>query len=185
MKVCLFGGAFDPPHLGHQLMVQTMLNKGLADQVWFVPAYKHSFDKDMSKAEHRLNMLKMAKIPQTRIELCEIERKGESKTVDTLNFLSRHYPDYKFSWLIGSDNLEKFHLWDDYQQMLSDHTFYVYPRADHDLAPTYDGMVILKNVKKVKLSSTRLRQKIIKGESIKGLVLEKVRQYILEHRLYQ
>lgn len=185
MKVVLFGGAFDPPHLGHQQVVQTILNQGLADQVWFVPTFKHAFDKNMSPVEHRIEMLKLALIPQTKIETAEIERKGESKTIDTLRQLSKDYSQHQFSWLIGSDNLNQFALWHDYQEILQEFKVYVYPRAGFEMSPLYAGMVPLANVKQVRISSSQVKKMVGAGQSIQGLVLEKVRQYILTNDLYQ
>ncbi|MBD3250446.1 MAG: nicotinate (nicotinamide) nucleotide adenylyltransferase [Candidatus Pacebacteria bacterium] len=182
MKVTLFGGAFDPPHQGHLQVVQTILKRGLADEVWFVPTYRHSFDKKMSPVDQRLKMLELVLVPQTKIETCEIERKGESITYQTLQQLRQLYPEHQFSWLIGSDNLSSFSLWHDYQKMLQEFEFYVYPRAGYPLEPLYPGMTPLTEVEQVGISSTEIRQKLSLGERIDGLVPEPVRKYLLERK---
>ncbi len=191
MEIVLFGGAFDPPHLGHLEITTHLLETQLADEVWLVPVGEHDFDKDMTQAEHRVKMLEMLvdDLPdklqnKVKLETCEIEREGVSHTYETLTQLSEQYPEHRFSWLIGADNLAKFHLWKDFKPMLSEFLFYVYPRQNYSMVPLYTGMMPLADVKQVKVSSTEVRQKIVAGQSIKNLVLPKISDYIRKQQLY-
>lgn len=181
--IILFGGAFDPIHLGHQQVVANILNQHLADQVWYVPTGVHDFDKQMSSAQDRLAMLELVIVANTKIETCEFERKT-SHTFDTLEQLSHQYPEFKFSWLIGSDNLAKFHLWHHWQEMLVKYQFYVYPREGFDFTPIYPGMIPLKDLPKVSISSTQIRNLVKAKKTINGLVDPKVEEYIIKNNLY-
>src|SRR5689334_22148241 len=108
MKICLFGGAFDPPHLGHQRIAAEIIAQNLADEVWFVPVKTHSFGKPMTDPQQRLAMLQLIQLPHTKIETYELEQTGVNYTFNTLEALAKRYPEHEFSWVIGSDNLEKF-----------------------------------------------------------------------------
>lgn len=195
MKIILFGGAFDPPHLGHQRIAKKLLEKGIADEVWYVPAKEHPFSKKMSSTEDRLKMLELSINGDSRIKIekFELEKEGTSYSFETLDFLSQKYSDDDFSWLIGSDNLAKFHLWDDsqgrgYKELLAEYRFYVYPRVGSKMEPLYEGMIDLSEVEGIEPmgeSSTEVREKTISGESVENLVKKEVAEYIQEKELYR
>lgn len=191
MKIVLFGGAFDPPHVGHQQIVAHLLQKKIANQVWLIPTGKHQFAKNMTDSDLRIEMLEMLvesfpkKIKQKiKLEKCEIERQGVSQTYDTLKQLSKKYPQHDLSWIIGADNLGKFHLWDNYQQMTKEYKFYVYPRFNCLMKPLCAGMVPLDGVDQVKASSTTIRQRVKTGQSIDSLVTPEIRKFINQEYLY-
>ncbi len=189
MKICVFGGAFDPPHLGHQTVATEIIARKLADEVWFVPTKIHSFGKVMTAPEHRLAMLALIQTPQTKIETYELEQSGVSYTFNTLEALAKKYPEHQFSWVIGSDNLAKFHTWGDawgrdYQQLLAAFPFYVYPRHGFPFEPLYPGMTALKELPEITVSSTEVRERIAQNQSLAGFVQPAVADYINSHQLY-
>src|SRR5258708_653718 len=128
MEIALFGGTFDPPHQGHQFITQQIIERSIADTVWFVPVQNHPFHKTMSSAEDRVKMLELmmanltAASPELkkniRIERYELDHSAISYSFDTLTALSAKFPEHTFSWVIGSDNLEGFSKWHDYQELL-------------------------------------------------------------------
>lgn len=199
MKILVFGGTFNPPHLGHQLMVEQVLSKTLADgsnfdQLWILPVGQHSFAKKFVSNEHRLAMLELVvdniveKNPVLKnkifLEKYELEHDEESQTFSTLKALAKKYPEHHFSFLIGSDNLEKFHLWNDYQLMLERYPFYVYPRIAFEFLPFYEGMIALKDFPKMEVSSTKVRLAFKNKTSLDGLLDAKVIKYIKENKLF-
>lgn len=189
MKVILFGGAFDPPHVGHLSVVQNVLAQHVADEVWYVPVRQHSFQKVMSAPADRLAMLQLLLTPGCRIETYELETTGVNYTFNTLDALSAKYPEHQFSWLIGSDNLASFHKWGDaygrdFRQLLATYPFYVYPRAGSPFEPLYAGMTPLKGMPVVTVSSTEVRKAIATGQPIDDLVPTAIVQYIQKHSLY-
>ncbi len=185
MKITLFGGTFDPPHLGHSQIARTLLEQNLADEVWFLPVGEHAFEKKCSPAETRVALLELVLAEHQRIELYEIEQQGMSITYDTLRALSKKYPQHQFAFVIGSDNLEKFHLWHHYQEMLHAFPFFVYPREGYSLAPLYENMHVLTQVPPVTISSTQIRAAAKSGASLENLVKPAVAEYIAEHTIYQ
>lgn len=184
MHISLFGGAFDPPHLGHQEVARYLLAKNIADEVWFVPVKQHPFGKNVEVNGHRVEMLKLLLEPQMKVEEYELHHPGKSYSFDTLMALYLQYPEHKFSWVIGTDNLSKFHLWQQYIELAEQFTVYVYPREGSEFAPLYGNMVPLYDAPLMKFSSTGIREMIKKGETITGLVDPKVEQYIIDHKIY-
>jgi nicotinate-nucleotide adenylyltransferase len=190
MRVMLFGGAFDPPHLGHQQIATGILQQGIADAVWYVPVHIHSFAKNMSEAQHRLALLELIQQPGTRIETYELNESTTNYTFNTLDALSAQYPEHTFSWVIGTDNLAQFHLWGDrngrtYTEMLAKYPFYVYPRHGYPFQPLYAGMTALTNLPEINVSSSQVRELLQSGKSISDLVTPAVAAYIQKYQLYQ
>lgn len=199
MRTLVFGGTFNPPHLGHQLMVEQVLTNLLPDgnkidQVWILPVGKHSFAKEFVDHKHRLAMLQLMVesivtknpklIGKILLETYELERTEESQTFNTLEALAKQNPERNFSFLIGSDNLAKFHLWHHYQLMLSKYPFYVYPRLGFPLQPILHGMIALVDFPQVGISSTKVRQTLAQKSSLKGLLDDKVIAYIEANKLF-
>jgi nicotinate-nucleotide adenylyltransferase len=198
MKILLFGGTFNPPHLGHQLMAEQALSQALAgnvfDQLWLLPVGQHSFAKQFVSQQDRVAMLSLmiASIVQKNpllknkifIEKYELERDEESQTFTTLEALARQYPQHQFSFLIGADNLAKFHLWHDYQLMLSRYPFYVYPRTDYAFQPLYQGMIVLEGFPEMQVSSTQVRAALTNRNNLDNLLDAQVIAYIKEKKLF-
>lgn len=191
MRIILFGGAFDPPHSGHLQVISSLLENDLADEVWLVPVGVHDFQKQISLASFRVQMLELliAELPQnlqekTKIEKCELSRPGVNHTIDTLNQLSKQYTQHQFSWVIGSDNLAKFHLWDRYELILSQYHVYVYPRFKFLLNPIYQGMTPLTQMKQVEVSSTEIKQYLRDGGIKPQLLPKSILDFINQEHLY-
>lgn len=198
MQILVFGGSFNPPHLGHQMMVEQVLSRSLTDgkiidQVWLLPVGQHSFAKNFIAKQHRLAMLEIlrqslvAKNPDLEnkisIERYELERDEESQTYATLQAFAKKHPEHQFSFLIGSDNLAKFHLWNDYEQMLQQFPFYVYPRQGFDFEPFYAGMTALIGFPQMAVSSTKVRLALEKGKDLTGLLDSSIIAYIKNNQL--
>jgi nicotinate-nucleotide adenylyltransferase len=184
-KVTLFGGAFDPPHVGHQQVASYLLSQNIADQVWYVPVKQHPFGKQMASAADRLAMLELILQPNTRIEDYELRQSQISYTAWTLQALAAQHPQIEFSWIIGSDNLAKFDQWGaEIFTSLANHTFYVYPRRNFEFDPLYPGMVPLPDAPVVEAASTDIRQLIEQGQDVSALIDAQVIDYIRTKKLY-
>lgn len=199
MRITLFGAAFDPPHLGHQAIASNLLLNKQTDAVWIVPVKEHPFGKQLVAAEHRLAMAQLLvdsirevvgveKMPlsteQLRVETYELEETGTSYSFKTLIALSKKYPEHQFSFVIGSDNLKNFEKWDKYQEMLSRFPFFVYPRHGYPFKPLYQGMIPLREMEEVRVSSTLIRERVASGLLVADLVPPEIEHYIQLHMLY-
>src|SRR5690554_5089278 len=108
-KVGILGGTFDPPHLGHLIIAETVRTSLALDEIWFMPANEPPHkNKARSTGEDRANMLKLAIKNNEHFKINDIEMKrlGKSFTFDTMNILINEHPDCEFYFIIGGDMVE-------------------------------------------------------------------------------
>lgn len=189
MNITLFGGSFNPPHLGHEIvMAQAFDLIPDLEQIWLLPDYQHSFTKNLSLApvQHRLNMAKMLENHRIHTQTCNIDQKMTGDTINHITYLKKTYPQHNFSFLLGSDNLKTFNLWPQWQTLLTLLPFYVYPRAGFPFKPIYPHMNPLIHPLQVitNISSTIVRRRLQANLTINHLVPVKVAEYIQAHRLF-
>lgn len=186
MKVALFGGAFDPPHLGHQQVGREMIAQNVVDGVWYVPVFEHPWAERLNKwqmvaYEHRRAMVELILFPGAKL----MEYQAVSFAYPTLEYFSAKYPAHEFSWVIGSEYLPSFADWKFADKVLSEFGVYVYPRSGFPLQPLVAGMTALTGFPEMKISSTEFRQKYQAGEDVTKLVDAKVLEYIRKNKLYK
>ncbi len=193
MNILLFGGTFDPPHAAHTKMVQTILERQLFDEVWYVPVGQHDqlfLKPGMGSTADRLKMLSLIQDPGTKIETFEVDSGKPSHTHTTLRAMAQLHPDKNFSWLMGSDQLAKLDLWScDSEQQCFPHCadefdYYIYPRLSYPLDLPYPNLKVIQGVEPMAIAATDIRVKVKAGEPITGLVDPQVEAYIKEKGLY-
>lgn len=169
LRVAVFGGAFDPPHLGHRQFIKQVLSAEVVDQVWLMPNFESTWKKIVVKAKDRLRMCQILaaefKGKVVRISSLEIEMAGQSYTLATVRELKRRYPKIKFYWLIGSELVATLPKWEKAEGLLKEIEFLVFPRGE--------------------ISSSEIRERIKKGLSISKMVPQKIADYMKIHKLYQ
>jgi len=200
-RIGLFGGSFDPIHLGHLLMAEQFRSELDLDLVKFIPAkispFKQSYTPTPDK--HRLEMLKLAigAHPGFEVDPIEIQRGGVSYTIDTIEQLQSNQPDAKWFLLIGADSLKDFKKWKSPDKLLQLVDLVVarrggWPEPDWS---ELEGLVSsdrLRSIQSVRMdipvmeiSSTDVRKRIEQNRSIRFLVPAPVEVYIQEHQLYR
>ena len=191
MKIAIFGGAFDPFHLGHQQVVDNLLLKKMVDEVWLVPVGRHAFAKRLSSNRHRLAMLQLGKEQlswsrQKKVQIvdCELRQMKTNHTLSTLRYFRKNFPNHQFIFLMGSDNVADFHRWHHYQELLKQFEVWVYPRQNFPFQPIYPQMTFLPQMPTINISATLVRERRKKGLAIAALVGDKINQYISKHHLY-
>lgn len=189
-KVGIFGGTFDPIHLGHLITAQSVREIRNLDKIIFIPAFisPHKSDAVTSSAEHRLNMIKIAieGIPFFDYSDIEIKRNGISFTVDTLRELKKIYDNLEF--IIGYDNIFKFHDWKDPDEILKLATVIVLKRKSSRPPPfedKYYRQAVFVQTRGIEISATDIRERVKKGLPINFLVPQKVMEYIYKNKLYE
>lgn len=185
-QVGILGGNFNPVHNQHLLIadqVGTALN---LEKVYLMPEYlpPHVDEKDTIEAEHRLNMLKLAIAdnPLFDIEQAELQRKGKSYTYDTMKALIAQNPDTDYYFIIGGDMVEYLPKWYKIDELVEMVQFVGVKRPGYTIDTPYP--IIWLDAPMMDLSSSLIRKKIAQGCSIRYLVPEAVRNYILEKGLY-
>ena len=114
MRVALFGGSFDPPHVGHQLACLYVLLTYPVDEVWMIPVFRHAFDKRWAPFAHRVAMCERAAAaigPAVRVSTIEQELAGPSYTLLTVRALKERHPEHDFALVIGADLIKERERW--------------------------------------------------------------------------
>jgi len=194
----VFGGSFDPVHIGHIILARDVLEHFKAREVIFVPTYQAPLkEKHRASAQDRLNMLKLAleKEKCFTIEDYEIKKKGISYTVYTLRYLKEKYKGEELYLLLGSDSFLKFHKWKEPQEILKLSKIIVVEREGmlqkvKDYVKEYfpqlkeDRDIFFFKGRRIDISSTEIRKRISERKSVYCMVPEKVEEYIRERGLY-
>jgi nicotinate-nucleotide adenylyltransferase len=172
----LFGGSFDPPHVGHVLAASYVLATS-ADRVVIVPAFRHVFGKELTPFPHRRRMLELAMADLRNVEISDIEARlgGASATVRTVDALRMRHPGVQWKLVVGSDLTAEIPRWTESERLLAMASLCVIQRAGHR---TGEGVVMPE------VSSTEIRARVASGRSTEDLVPGAVAKYIAHHGLY-
>lgn len=186
----LFFGSFNPIHVGHLIIANTMLQHANLDEVWFVVSPQNPLKerKTLLASHHRLEMVRRAIDDNYRLRACDVEMHlpTPSYTVSTLAVLTERYPDYHFNLIMGSDNLDHFDKWRNYQYILDNYRLCVYPRPEHLDSPLLQHpSVQLVDCPLMAISSSYIRQQIAHKYSVQYLLTEPVWQYLTEMHFYE
>ncbi len=193
MKLCLFGGTFDPPHIGHLLIADSVNEIEHFDTFLFVPSNitPHKRDRSMSSPENRLEMLKLSLVgTDFEISETEVSRDGISYTIKTVIEMKKKYNLKRGNtvFLMGSDSLVDFHTWKDYQSILDECKVFAAERPGIDIKSTQNDVlerVTICPTPKIDVSSEIIRDRVRNGFSIKYMVLDSVEKYIFDNGLYR
>jgi len=157
--VCLFGGSFNPPHIGHVFAATWALQTLPVDEVWWMPVYEHAFGKYLLPWQNRLALLDATLQGMgDHMKVCTIEAElnQESRTIDTLRALRQRHPDVDFSLLVGTDIVHEIPRWKEAAHLQRTTTIYAIGRGGY--AQEDQAELVLPDV-----SSTALREAIAEG----------------------
>jgi nicotinate-nucleotide adenylyltransferase len=191
MKVGLYFGSFNPIHHGHLVIANFILQHAHLDQVWFVVSPQNPLKRSISLLNeyHRLHLVRLAVEGETRLRASDIEFKlpKPSYTVDTLIYLQEKYPGEEFSIIMGSDSFQNLTKWKNHTWLLQHFPIYVYRRPEHETLPQYPGarQVEILDAPLLPISSTEIRSKLQKGESVRYLLPDSVLEEIEKSRYYR
>ncbi len=189
-RTALFFGSFNPIHVGHLIIANTMVQHGEVDEVWLVVSPQNPLKEraTLLADHHRLAMVRRAIDDNYRLKACDIEMHlpVPSYTVVTLAALQEKHPTHEFSLIMGSDNLESLHRWRNYEHILAHHRIFVYPRPGSEHCPLASHpSVTMVDVPMMDISSTYIRQQIQAGRDVRYLLSEPVYQYLTEMHFYR
>lgn len=191
MRIGLFGGTFDPPHIGHLIVAQDARFGLSLDRLVFIPAAQPPHKRgSISPAPLRLAMLEAAVAgePGFDIDDVELNRPGASYTVDTLRIYRTRYPADELFLLMGADQFAEIASWREADALPSLATLAVLSRggAGHDASRRESAGPgpIEVSVTRIDLSATEVRRRVAAGEPIRYLVPSGVEELIRRHGLY-
>jgi nicotinate-nucleotide adenylyltransferase len=185
--VGIIGGTFDPPHNAHLEMARQALEHLPLDRILFMPAPDPPHKRAETPYEKRIAMVMAALRGEARMELSRMEefRKGPSYTVDLIEFYRAGNDDDVY-FIMGSDSLLELGSWKDPERLLRLATLVVFKRPGFEPVNPVKGeaSVILFEEPLIDVSSSGIRERVRRGESIRSLVPEPVRKFILDNSLY-
>jgi len=190
MKTGLFFGSFNPIHVGHMVLANYMLEFTDLDEVWFVVSPHNPLKEKQTllSQNHRLSMVRLAVEDHPHFKASNIEFKlsQPSYTVNTLAHLKEKYLKKDFSLIMGMDNLQTFDKWKNHEQILKNHSLYVYPRPRLEAGKFADHKnVFLTNAPIMEISSSFIRKAIKEKKDVSCFMPDKVAAYIEEMNFYK
>lgn len=210
MRVGILGGTFNPPHIGHLRLAEEAASLHQLVRILFIPSYisPHKGAAGIAPSEHRLEMTRLACLdnPGFHVSDMEIVRQSPSYTVNTLEQL-RKAEEFEPFFILGTDSLKEIGSWKDYRRLFVLANFIVVTRPgvsfqeawaemprhlrdqfipkNQHLVHSSANRLIPSPVSGLNISATRIRSLIKSGQSVRYLVPEAVRMYIMKHHLYR
>ena len=191
LKIGLYFGSYNPIHIGHLVIANYLVEYTDIDQLWFVVSPQNPFKKkeNLLADYHRLELVNRAIEHDDRFRASNIEFNlpKPSYTIDTLTYLHERYPNFSFSILMGSDNLENFHKWKNSEFLLENYGVTVYPRPGFELSevPNHKNITIANDTPLMEISSSFIRNAIKEGKDIRHFMPPKAWEYLDEMNFYR
>lgn len=189
-RIGVFGGTFDPVHLGHLIMAEEALARLRLHRILFVPAARpaHKRSRGVAAVEHRIEMLRIAVRGNPRFEVSRIEadRAGTSFTASTLETLAEK-GSAEIYFIMGQDSLEEIHTWREPDRITRIARLVVLPRGDRELAslaPALRRRVVFLRPPRIGISSTEIRRRLRRGLPVRYWIPDAVLAYVTRHGLY-
>ncbi|HPR83677.1 MAG TPA: nicotinate-nucleotide adenylyltransferase [Pontiellaceae bacterium] len=198
-RIGVFGGSFDPVHMGHLTIAQDAVEQLELDRLIFVPAAvpPHKRGCTLAEGRHRLEMLQLATESNLSFEVSdmELQRGGVSYTFDTMRQVQAEHPGAQLFFIVGLDSLTILHSWRNVDQLLELCTLVPFARGGEDPARVAEQIQLPEPVKtglmerlirihEIEISASEVRMRLAEGLSIRYLVPPEVEMYIAEHHLY-
>jgi nicotinate-nucleotide adenylyltransferase len=194
VRLAIFGGSFDPPHIGHLLAASDACDQLGLEKLIFVPAATQPLKagRAVANAEQRMAMVRLAVASDPRFEVSavEIERGGLSFTVDTLSHFAERYPSAELYLLVGADVMGSFEQWREPERILQLARLVLLERNTGESGKLADGIgkgyeVTRLPTRRVDISSTEIRERVRQNKPIRGFVTDDVAAYIARDGLYR
>jgi len=189
-RLALFGGAFDPVHMGHLMVARYALKQVGLDRILFIPSAQSPLKKSapLVSDDERVEMLELATSGEQRfrVDTFEVEEGGVSYSIETVKHFRAAYPNADLFWMIGADQFEQLDNWRDIDTLAGHLTFLVFGRTGSSLEPkVIEGLEYFEvDAPLMDTSSSQIRELCKNGGSIEGMVSEEVEAFISERGLY-
>ncbi|AKU79535.1 nicotinate-nucleotide adenylyltransferase [Spiroplasma turonicum] len=182
-KVALFGGSFDPIHTDHVNIIKSCKENLKFDEVWVIPTYLNPFKHlSYSSVNQRLEMINIAirNLNYVKVDKYEVSKTERSYTYDTICYFKNKYHDIEFTFIMGSDQLEKFEKWDHFDELIKAIDFKIFKRDDN-----YDKNILNKyNLKLFDFENNHLSSTEIRNLGRLNLQINEVNEYVNNNLMY-
>ncbi len=190
MNIGVFGGVFNPIHIGHLILAQSALEQFNLDKVVFVPSGNPPHkDTGIIESRHRYQMVELSISENSKFAVSDIEckKEGITYTYQTLQEIEKIYPSSTIHFILGSDALKEIKTWKNWEALLSKYIFLVAERADSKIDTVEKEMISkarIIDMPRIDISSSQIRALIKKGKSVRYLLPQKAYIYIVNNKLY-
>jgi nicotinate-nucleotide adenylyltransferase len=176
-KIALFGGSFNPPHLGHLAVLRELAKNPDFDEIWVVPVCHHAFAKDLADFDVRLELLRLLidEVGSKKLKISTVERdlgKTPNTTFDTVTHLKKQHPHSDFVIVMGSDAKKDLPRWHRYEELKRLADFHFVTRKGYEESDMPE------------VSSSQIRERLKKGEDITKLTTRKIQDYLSKNRVF-
>ncbi|WP_041618977.1 nicotinate-nucleotide adenylyltransferase [Spiroplasma taiwanense] len=182
-KIALFGGSFDPVHTDHINIIKSCKKNLCFDEVWVIPAYVNPFKTiSSSSVAQRLEMLEIAlsDLEYVKIEKYEISKTKRSYTYDTVSYYKNKYPDISFAFIMGSDQLDNFEKWDNFNELIKAIEFKIFLRTED----INQKIVEKYNLETFEFENNHLSSTKIRNLEDLNLQIKEINDYVNYNLLY-
>jgi nicotinate-nucleotide adenylyltransferase len=188
MTVALFGGSFNPPHIGHVLSVSYALSAGLVEHVVSVPVFAHALGKQLATFEHRVEMARLAFEWLPGVEVSRIEERlgTPSRTLETIRALQAEHPNWDLRLMVGSDILAELHQWHAFAEIERRAPPLILPRAGAEATGSLPRLLpeVSSTDVRARLSAWAQSNSPSARLELEALVPRTVLRYVMAHGLY-
>lgn len=189
LRTGIFGGSFNPIHIGHLALANYLCENGYIDELWFLVSPQNPFKQNEKLLDDktRLRMVNAAVKGYKRFSVSDFEftLPKPSYTINTLNKLSETYTDRDFYLIIGADNWAAFDRWKSPEEIISKHHVLVYPRLGYDIPEKLPQNVRAVDSPLIEVSSTFIRESISQGKDVRYFLHPAVYEIIEKESLYR
>ena len=189
-KIGIFGGSFNPIHVGHALIASYIVENSELDALWLMVSPQNPLKENAELASdyHRLRMTELVtrRLDNVITSAFEFDLPKPSFTIDTLNALQAKFPNDEFYLIIGADNWCVFDRWKAGDEIISRYHILIYPRRGYDIVipEQYNDRVAIVDAPLIEVSSTQVRERLSQLKNISFYVPEAVEKYIVKNKLY-
>lgn len=186
----LYFGSFNPPHIGHMIIANYMLEFSKMEELWFVvsPQSPMKDKKSLIDGRTRLEMTRLSIEKHSRMRVSDVEfyLPKPNYTIHTLTVLGEKYPEYQFGLIMGMDNLQNLHKWKNWEVIRDQYPIWVYPRPgiDGDVNKSLQNVQII-DAPLMEISSSMIRKSIADGKDVRFFLRPEVMEMIDREGLYR
>lgn len=187
MRIALFGGSFNPPHVGHLLGALYIRAVADVDAVWLMPAHRHPFGKVLAPFDDRVSLCEAMASLVDGVEVTRVEEEvaSDGRTIHTVEHLLRKYPQHSFRLVIGTDILHEAHRWYEFDRLVRLSPLLVLGRSGHQRPEvSWPNTTFVDTVAMPEVSSTEVRRRLAAGEDVEGWIPRKVLEVIRRKGMY-
>lgn len=189
-RIGIFGGSFNPIHVGHALIASYIVDNSELDSLWLMVSPQNPLKENSELASdyHRLRMTELVtrRLENVITSAFEFDLPKPSYTIDTLNALQDKFPDDEFYLVIGADNWCLFDRWKSGEEIISKYHILIYPRRGYEIVipEQYADRVAVVEAPLIEISSTLIRERLAQLKSVSFYVPEAIEKYIVKNNLY-